>query len=491
MKRSIAAFLGVALMAMIAAIFPFQTAGLQEKEEKFRKSDRSIPGRYIVVLDESAAGARGGNSIAEYIASDLSAIYGGRVDRVFKYAISGYSVEMSEKEAEVLSRDPRVKYVEEDGEVYASETQSNATWGLDRIDQRDLPLNGTYVYNADGTGVRAYIIDTGIRASHTDFGGRVSGGYTAINDGRGTDDCNGHGTHVAGTTGGAVYGVAKNVSLIPIRVLDCRGSGTTSGVIAGVDWVTANHVKPAVANMSLGGGASSALDTSVNNSINAGVSYAVAAGNDNANACNYSPARVGAAITVGATTSSDARASYSNFGSCLDIFAPGSSITSAWYTSNTATNTISGTSMASPHVAGVAALFLQNNPGATPSAVTTAVVGNATSGKVTSAGTGSPNLLLYSLFSGGTEPSPNPTPEPTPSSISLTVTMTKQQGVNRANLAWSGATSSADVYRNNSKIATVTATSYVDNLGRGGGTQTYRVCSAGTTTCSGDVTVSY
>ncbi len=501
MKRMLLPFLGLAVLVTLVAIVPQQSVESQVTERKLVKSDKRIFNQYIVVLEEWAAGPRGVLSRADDVAWELGIVYDGRIDRVYKHAINGFVVEMSEKKAEALSRDNRVKFIEEDAEMSINAVQSNATWGLDRIDQRDLPLSGTYQYDGTGAGVRAYIIDTGIRATHNDFGGRVSGGFTSISDGRGTDDCNGHGTHVAGTTGGAVWGVAKGVSVVPVRVLDCQGSGTTSGVIAGVDWVTANHVKPAVANMSLGGGASSALDTAVVNSINAGVTYAVAAGNSNANACNYSPARVGAAITVGATTSSDARASYSNFGNCLDLFAPGSSITSAWYTSNTATNTISGTSMASPHVAGVAALYLQANPGASPAAVANAIVGNATTGKVTSAGSGSPNLLLYSLFGGGTDPtptpspsptaSPTPTPSPTPAGISLTVTMTKQQGINRANLSWSGATSSADVFRDNSKIATVSGTSYVDNLGRGGGTRTYRVCNAGTSTCSANVTVSY
>ena len=265
--------------------------------------------------------------------------------------------------------------------------------------------------------MRAYVIDTGILASHGEFAGRVAAGFTSINDGNGTTDCNGHGTHVAGTVGGSTYGVAKGVTLVPVRVLDCAGNGTTSGVIAGVDWVTSDHAAgvPAVANMSLGGGASSALDTAVINSINDGVTFAVAAGNENQNACNVSPARVASAITVGATTGADGRASYSNYGSCLDIFAPGSDITSSWFTSDTATNTISGTSMATPHVAGAAALYLQGNPGAAPAAVRDGIVNTATTGKVTGAGTGSPNRLLYSLFSAAAPaPTPTPTPAPTP-----------------------------------------------------------------------------
>jgi len=228
----------------------------------------------------------------------------------------------------------------------------------------------------------------------------VTSGYSAVNDGRGTDDCNGHGTHVAGTVGGSTYGVAKGVTIVPVRVLDCQGSGTNSGVIAGVDWVTANRSGPSVANMSLGGGASTALDDAVNRSISAGVTYVVAAGNDNQNACNSSPARVPNAVTVGATTSSDARASFSNYGSCLDVFAPGSSITSAWHTSNTATNTISGTSMASPHVAGVAALYLQGSTGASPATVTNAITSTATTGVLTGIGSGSPNRLVYSPLTG-------------------------------------------------------------------------------------------
>ncbi len=567
MKKIIAVLLGTALTALLLAFVPIHTVESQVRAEKIVRADLKIPNRYIVVFEDWAAKSFEGESRVDAVVEELGIVYGGRIDRVFRHAINGYSVEMSEKQIDVLSRDPRVKYIEEDGMMYANATQTNATWGLDRIDQRDLPLNGTYTYNADGTGVRAYIIDTGIRASHNDFGGRVTGGYTAINDGRGTDDCNGHGTHVAGTTGGSVYGVAKNVTLVPVRVLDCRGSGTTSGVIAGVDWVTANHVKPAVANMSLGGGASSTLDTAVSNSIAAGVTYAVAAGNDNLNACNYSPARVASAITVGATTSSDARATYSNFGSCLDIFAPGSSITSAWHTSNTAINTISGTSMASPHVAGVAALILQGSPTASPSSVTNTITSNATTGKVTSAGTGSPNLLLYMAFigggGGGNQPptasftfscsgltcsfngssssdsdgsissyawnfgdgttgsgatvsktyssggtrtvtltvtdnggatgsqSQSVTTTAPGSSISLSVTMTKAQGSNTANLSWSGTSGSTDVFRNGAKIATVSGTTFQNNLGRGSGTQTYQVCNAGTTTCSNQVTVSY
>jgi subtilisin family serine protease len=295
--------------------------------------------------------------------------------------------------------------------IVGSGSQPNPTWGIDRIDEADLPLDNTYVYNESGEGVHVYVIDTGIRTTHSEFGGRASVSFDAL--GGNGQDCHGHGTHVAGTVGGATYGVAKDATLHAVRVLNCSGSGTTAGVIAGVDWVTQNHQSPAVANMSLGGSASAALDNAVNNSINSGVTYAIAAGNSSANACNYSPARVAAALTAGASTNTDARASFSNFGSCLDVFAPGQSITSAWSTSDGATNTISGTSMASPHVAGVAALFLEANPGAAPATVASALVNGATTNRLTGIGSGSPNRLLYSLLD-GSQPPPPPPPPPLP-----------------------------------------------------------------------------
>ena len=400
------------LLAFAVGIFALSYAPVQSTAEadKIKKAKNPIPNRYIVVLEEWATGEPGANSNAEAVALELGIVYGGRIDKIFKHALNGFSVELNANQAERLSQDPRVEFVEEDGEVFANTTQTGATWGLDRIDQRDRPTDGNYNYTPTGSGVNAYIIDTGIRRTHAQFGGRAVVGYDAIGDGQNSNDCNGHGTHVAGTVGGSTYGVAKAVRLYAVRVLSCTGSGSNSGVIAGVDWVKNNHVKPAVANMSLGGGASSALDTAVNNAIAAGVTFAVAAGNDNLDACNYSPARAVNAITVGSTTSTDARSSFSNYGTCLDIFAPGSSITSAWYTSDTATNTISGTSMASPHVAGVAALYLQNNTAASPSTVRNEIVNTASSGKLTSINTGSPNLLLYSLLSGGGSPPPPPPP---------------------------------------------------------------------------------
>ena len=386
------------LAGLAAAVFVSQPARSQEEKKngKLRKQSNKIENSYIVVLDEAVVGETGRNSIASYIASDMAGAYKGKLKHIYQNALNGFSVEMSEADAERLSEDFRVKFVEEDGVVTADVTQNNPPWGLDRIDQRNRPLSGTYTYNWTGSGVRAYVIDTGIRTSHTQFGGRASNVFDAF--GGSGQDCNGHGTHVAGTIGGSTYGVAKSSLLRGVRVLNCSGSGSNSGVIAGVDWVRVNRINPAVANMSLGGGISSALDTAVNNLANSGVPIAVAAGNSNTNACNSSPARAANAITVGSTTTTDARSSFSNFGTCLDLFAPGSGILSAWFSSDTATATLSGTSMASPHVAGVAALYKQFSPGASSTTVRNAIVNNATTNVVTNAGTGSPNRLLYSLF---------------------------------------------------------------------------------------------
>lgn len=371
---------------------------------------------YIVVLDPHQVPLNLDPELVEKITEELLIQCGshlGMVEHFYHSALTGFCAFLETRQVEELRRDPYVSFIEPDGKVYKSITQSNATWGLDRIDQSNLPLNSQYTYPTTATGVHVYVIDTGIRISHNEFAGRAVIGIDTVGDGQNGNDCDGHGTHVAGTIGGTLYGVAKGVTLHAVRVLDCEGSGFNSDVIAGIDWVTANKIHPAVANMSLGGSPSNALDTAVRNSINSGIVYAVAAGNSNASACNESPARVAEALTVGSTASNDRRSSFSNKGSCVDLFAPGSSITSAGIASNSATNVFSGTSMASPHVAGVAALYRAQNPNATPTQVANALITNATPNVLSSLGTGSPNLLLKVVV-GSTDPEPEPDPEPDP-----------------------------------------------------------------------------
>jgi subtilisin family serine protease len=355
-------------------------------------------GTYIVVLKGSGAPARA-------IAAEAAQRFGGNVEFVYTHALRGFAITLPDAATQALTRDPRVASVEADGLYSADTAQAGATWGLDRIDQRTRPIDGLFHYASTGAGVTAYVIDTGIRYSHSEFGGRAVPGYDAVTAGGSAADCNGHGTHVSGTVGGATYGVAKDVRLVGVRVLDCNGSGTTAQVVAGIDWVTGDHQagQPAVANMSLGGSASTAIDTAVRDSIADGVAYSIAAGNGflglfAQNACNTSPARVTEAMTVSATDSSDKKPSWANVGSCVDWFAPGVGVTSAWNSSDTATNTISGTSMATPHTTGVAALYLQGNPAASPADVQAALRAATTKGVVISSGTGTPNALLFTSY---------------------------------------------------------------------------------------------
>jgi subtilisin family serine protease len=373
---------GAATLAMSVLMIP--NAYAAEGEVLSLNAPEKITGSFIVKLKEGKANSRA-----------LASRFGATVEREYT-SFGGFNVKLTEKQAKRLAADPSVEFVEADQVVHVEATQTNPpSWGLDRIDQRNLPLNQSYSYTSTGAGVTAYVIDTGVRISHSTFGGRASNGRDFVDNDNVAQDGNGHGTHVAGTIAGSQYGVAKAAKIVAVRVLDNNGSGTLAGVAAGIDWVGNNAVKPAVANLSLGGSANATLDTAVKNAIAKGVTFAVAAGNSNANASGFSPARVAEAITVGATTNTDARASYSNYGSILDIFAPGSNITSAWNTSDSATNTISGTSMATPHVAGAAARYLSTNKTATPAQVASYLIAQSTPSKVTSPGTGSPNRLLY------------------------------------------------------------------------------------------------
>jgi subtilisin family serine protease len=353
-----------------------------------------IQDRYIVVLKENGRARRArAQAIAE------AAAQGGIIHYEYSAALNGFAATLPPAALDLVRRNPHVDYIEADSLAFAIATQSPATWGIDRVDQRDRPLSNSYTYNATGRGVNSYVLDTGIRFTHTEFGGRARRGYDAIGDGQNGNDCQGHGTHVAGTVGGRTYGVAKEVTLYAVRVLNCQGSGSWSQINAGVDWVRANAIKPAVANMSLGcrgGCTNTSTDQAVRNLINSGVQVALAAGNDNIDACRGTPNRVAEGVTVGATTSSDSRSSFSNWGTCIDIMAPGSSITSASYSSDTGSTSMSGTSMAAPHVAGAMALYLQSNPSASPSQVRDHLVNIATTGRLTDL-SGSPNRLLYTL----------------------------------------------------------------------------------------------
>ena len=410
-----------------------------------------IRGQYIVTLNDN---------VSARTLADSEKDGGIDVLHVYTDALNGFAAKLSEADVERLRKDPRVADVEQDSMVVLLADQNSPPWGLDRIDQRILPLNSRYSYNETGSGVTAYVIDTGIRGDHVDFGGRVESGFTAIADSYGTTDCHGHGTHVAGTIGGSTWGVAKAVSLVAVRVLSCSGSGATSGVIAGIDWTVGHHTAgtPAVANMSLGGLRNTALNAAVARGVADGISFVVAAGNNNRDACSYSPASESSAITVGAIGSSDVRASFSNFGACLDLFAPGVSVVSAWKTSSTAIRSLSGTSMASPHVAGIVALQLQSDPTASPSTIATRILNAATPDLVGSRGTNSPNLLA---FTGGAWEAPSPVAPSAPTALIAV------GGVESAALSWTaptltGGSPITDYVIEHSVLGTSTWTTFAD-----------------------------
>ena len=452
---------------------------------------------YIVLLSDPGLQSQRGEAYGQAVAAAARSL-NVRAAQPLRL-VNGFLAEGLDEEAvEVLRSDPRVAFIERDQIVEVTNLQVSAPWNLDRIDQRLRPLDDQYGYGATGRGVTAYVVDTGIRSTHDEFSGRVAPGFTAIEDGIGTEDCRGHGTHVAGIIGGAVYGVAKEVTLVPVRVLDCNGTGWVSSLIAGLDWIMHVADGPTVVNLSLGANASSTLDAAVRNVLSAGIPVAVAAGNSNADACDYSPARVPDALTVGAIGRrvNDNRAAFSNYGACLDVFAPGSEIYAAGISDDASIVVWSGTSMASPHVAGAAALLLELKPAASVAQVRSAIVGSATEGVVTDAGAGSPNLLLFTdpdvvappppppgddpAPIPDPDPEPEPEPEPGDTSIHLTVTVYKVRGLHKADLAWSGTSSTAvNIYRDGEPVATVaTATgNFTDNIDqRGGGTYTYHLC---------------
>ncbi|MCW2640704.1 MAG: peptidase in kexin sedolisin [Dactylosporangium sp.] len=383
----------VSAVAVVAAIALMGSASASTASGDIRAAGapNAVRGSYIVVFKDGMVSPTTVGTTARGMASKQ----GGAVRQTWDSAVNGFELRASEKAARRLASDPRVAYVEQNQVLHVLATQPNPpSSGLDRVDQRSLPLDRAFTAPATASNVNAYIIDSGIRVTHGDFGGRATFALNAIGDGIDTD-CNGHGTHVAGTVGGSSFGLAKKVRLFAVKVVDCNGGGDVASLVNGINFVTRNAVKPAVANMSLGGGASATVDRAVNASIASGVTYAIAAGNENQNACNTSPARVPAAITVGATDQGDVRAGFSNFGACVDIFAPGVNIRSDFAAADNATQVLSGTSMATPHVAGAAALVLALHPNFTPQQVRDSLVNNATPNAVANPGIGSPTGLLF------------------------------------------------------------------------------------------------
>lgn len=395
MKTIVVTFFAVALGLSLMFMTSDTTSGDQGK---FVRSRTAIPNRYIVLFDDAALSSKLAPAReVSAVTSDVAKQYGARPERVYSTAMKGFAAEMSAKQAIAMSRDPRVRMVEEDGLVSISATQPNATWGIDRIDQRQLPLNNTYNYESASSNVNVYVIDTGIRPSHVEFGGRATIDYDAVMDGQNGVDCNGHGTHVAATVGGNTVGVARGVRLHGVRALPCGGTGPVSNVLAAVDWVAANYVSPAVVNMSVGGEVSQLLDFVIDQAISGGLPFVIAAGNATDNACNMSPGRVPAAITVGATGPTDNFLYFSNYGSCVDVFAPGETINSAWYTGDQIYKEKSGTSMATPHVTGLAAIYLSTHPNATPAEIANVIISRATPGVINGLpDTATPNLMAYS-----------------------------------------------------------------------------------------------
>lgn len=445
-----------------------------------RGNSELIPNRFIVtVAPRNDPGA-------------VASAAGVRADRVYRRSLNGFVTTLSELTQSRLLNDRRVVRIEQDRKVVASTLPKS--WGIDRIDQRRLPLSNSYNAAATGLGVNVFVVDSGIRFDHTLFGGRAVRGIDVINDGYNGADCNGHGTHVAGTIGGgAGYGVAPDVTLVSARVLDCEGSGSVSGIISALEWIGANARRPAVVNMSLGGGASLSFDDAVSALVASGIPVIVAAGNDNSDACRSSPARAPLALTVAATGITDGRASFSNYGACVDLFAPGVSIPSAYKNSPTSIAQLSGTSMAAPHVAGRVALLLEGNPGLTVGAVTNAILSTSTTGIVASPA-GSPNRLLYTGDGAYVAPTPTTTPTPTPTSSSITMTTSLRYsatGQPIVSLRWSGAGSpSVDVYRNGARIINTPNDGVWSDRPRTRGTYRYKVCNSGSaTSCSAEASI--